>query len=231
MDDAVLADYIKRRLDSGDTLSEIKLSLMKAGYSNEQLQSAISHEKEEEKPVALNSKALSKPWTKKLSKFIGVYSKVLYGIIALIAIWLVISKMTTMTFDTSELKINFIVGTIYVIVMVILSIIMGILIFSVHKATRAHTVNQLYFTKNLVAIILGQVFTGLFVISLSTIPVYIPVIIGSFVFALLMLYFVGSTSHEVVASFATFFALTVFYYMLINQVYTKEVIVTVLNLI
>jgi hypothetical protein len=228
MAERTLAAYIQSRLDSGEAFSDIKAVLLRAGYSESQIDDAYNEASGQPDQLVLevSPKALPKP-EKRLSP--RRLAWVSYGLGTLVLAVLVMVAATHLDFSGVDWKVELSIGGIYFAGILVLMLIQCFFIYSIHQASITHSVSELFFTKILTALLAGHIFTFVLLLLMPGI-IWLPVIIGNIIFVLLLFLSTNSSPNEITASTIIFFMLTYLFYLLISKVYTREALMGLLGI-
>ncbi len=230
----VVERYIKRRLNSGDSISEIKDHLLSAGYTPELIAEIVdsieSHIKLPEKMLSINPKVLtSYTPLKKLKKEIKKYSKLIILSGVIIFATLIGAILLSIDFSQINWAHRLITGAVYLSSFAIFVIIQSLLIYSIHKSSLSRSPLHINITPIIIALLVGQALTYL---SAKFLPgIFLSILLGCLVFAAFLLASFSSKGSEILSASVIYFALTYFYYILIFEVYTYERILTIFGVL
>ncbi|MBW2988455.1 hypothetical protein DRJ48_00535 [Candidatus Woesearchaeota archaeon] len=230
-----LVQYIQRRLDSGESLSDIRLDLQRAGYSEQAIEQAIDQLEESvvvrEKVLRLNPRTL--PYESTLNRFreeIRHYTKpiIIAGVVLFSSI--VFTLIKRINFSDVIWKQSLLVGLIYTAGFITLVLIESLLIYSLHRTSQTRPAMHLNFIHVLIGVVIGQIFTLITALSMPNVTIWLPVLLGNLLLVMILLANLNSKLSEIISSSIIYSALTYFMYILITRVYTKEVLLKLLGL-
>ncbi len=229
-----LVKYIDRRLNMGDALSDIRRDLEKGGYTGIEIDEAVEEvlypSSTKVGVLSVNLKKLPKKKHFDRIKFdLKRHAKLLYflGILLFASLVSIIAFHTN--FSDIDWKHDILVSLIYAAAFLALTIVESIFIYSVHYSSQAHTIAKLYFTKILIAVTIGQIFTFIVSLSINSQQIWLPVLLGNLIFAMFLVTYTSSTFNELIASSLIFFSLTFLFYILIVKIYTRAALLKLLG--
>lgn len=235
MVEAALLQYIRGRLEYGDSLSEIRLDLKKAGYSDAAINLAFDEVKSTavvtEKVLALNPSVLKKENSlDNLTQAIKHYSKpIIAGVILLFLVFLT-AMLSHVNWAGINWKETLVTGLIYLTAYVLTILIQSLMIYSLHKLSVERPSIRISFTHILFSGIAGHVFTIIAHFGIPSVSIWVPILVGGIIFMLALLAGLDSSVGETISSLIIFCTLAYFLYTLISRVYTQEVLLGFLGL-
>ncbi len=227
-----LLEYVRRRIAYGDSLSDIKQDLQSAGYSIDAIDMAFQ---QINKGVMVTEKVLSVspvaiPGTSKIELIKDISKR--YWIFVALAVFLGFLGFILSHVDFSKIKWGetILVGGIYFVAFVLVALIQALVVYSIHQSSMAHLSVHLKFWPIFVACVGGEFFTVIISQIAPTITLWVPLIIGCAIFIMILIGAANSNTREIVSSAVIFCALVYFLFMLIEDVYTKEILLKLFGL-
>jgi hypothetical protein len=219
-----LAEVIGKKMENGDPFSEIKDHLLKEGYNESEIDSAYSSIKPKEREFRLevNNKVVSSKKNK--NSLIESFEKrksYIYSGAIVILILLGYTYFKQMQLET--LSRTFIVGAVYFLMILTVIIIKAIIVKATLVSARRKDSPGMF--KNILAMITASDIFMLFIVPFTqNLSLWIPVILASVVFALVLMVFIDYNMKEVIASMITYCFLNFLILFLIKFTTTPQAV-------
>jgi len=204
MHNEYLAGFIKKNMLDGEAYSEIKDYLIKEGYAENDIDSAFSSlsQKTEELRLKVNNAAVSsKRKNNNLMLYFVKKKRYIYSIAIGILILLGYTYFKQMRLET--LSKTLIVGAVYFLMILAVMVIKAAIVKATFVSARRKDAPGLF--KSILEMIIASDIFMLFLVPFThSISLWIPVILASIVFALVITVFIEYSLKEVIASAITY---------------------------